>query len=192
MRSYQIDTYPTTPVVTTTECKTHLRVDHSDDDTYIATLQKAATATAEGITNRFFIETTLIQYGDRWEDITHLFRSPGAGITNIKYMTGGVLSAAIASSIYLFDSSVEPPQISLKEGQSWPTDNDDELRTIKVTYKVGYGTAASSVPEGIKQAILIMVGDWYENRQSVIVGRVVNLIPKTAEYLLNQYKVQVL
>ena len=191
MRSYQIDTYPSTQVVTTAECKTHLRIDHSEDDTYIASLERAAVATAEGITNRFFIETTLIQYGDTWDDISCLFRSPGSGMTNIKYMVGGSLTL-LSSSVYLFDKSVEPPELSLQEGQSWPTDNDDEKQTIKVTYKVGYGTTAATVPEGIKQAILIMVGDWYENRQSVIVGRVVNQIPKTAEYLLNQYRVQVL
>jgi hypothetical protein len=32
----------------------------------------------------------------------------------------------------------------------------------------------------------------YENRQSVIVGKIVSTIPKTAEYLMNPYKIQTL
>jgi hypothetical protein len=32
----------------------------------------------------------------------------------------------------------------------------------------------------------------YENRQSVVVGRIASRIPKTAEYLMNTLKVQTL
>jgi len=191
MRSFTIDTANTTQVVTTAECKTHLRVDHSEDDTYIATLERAATATAEGITNRYFLNTTLNQFGDTWEELCTLFRSPVSSVTHIKYYDEDNNQTTLATSVYQKDLEQQPARIGLKPSQSFPS-LANRINAVECQYVVGYGSAASSVPEGIKQAILIMVGDWYENRQSVIVGRVVNQIPKTAEYLLNQYKVQVL
>ena len=44
----------------------------------------------------------------------------------------------------------------------------------------------------IIQAVYLTIGHWYENRQSVIVGRQVNEMPMTSKYLLDQYKVQVI
>ena len=43
-----------------------------------------------------------------------------------------------------------------------------------------------------KQACLITIADMYENRQSVIVGRIASKIPKTAQYLLDTMKIQTL
>ena len=57
-------------------------------------------------------------------------------------------------------------------------------------YTVGYG-AASDVPDVIKQAILLTLGNWYENRMSVITGRTTTEMPMSAKFLLDTYKVQV-
>jgi uncharacterized phiE125 gp8 family phage protein len=60
-----------------------------------------------------------------------------------------------------------------------------------VKYSVGYGELSSDVPEGIKQAVLITIGNWYENRQTVITGRTATELPLSSQYLLEQYKIQV-
>ena len=67
----------------------------------------------------------------------------------------------------------------------------NQLNAVKITYSVGVNLA-SLIPEALKQAILILVGQWYENRQVAVVGRSVGTIPMTAQYLMNPYKVQTL
>ena len=48
----------------------------------------------------------------------------------------------------------------------------------------------TALSEVATQAVLITIADMYENRQSVIVGRIASSIPKTAQYLLDTLKIQ--
>ena len=52
------------------------------------------------------------------------------------------------------------------------------------------GAASTYVPDGIKQAVLLTLGNWYENRQTVITGRTATELPLSSQYLLDQYKIQ--
>ncbi|MGB9845891.1 MAG: head-tail connector protein [Desulfotomaculales bacterium] len=52
---------------------------------------------------------------------------------------------------------------------------------------VGY--EANDVPERIKQAILLLVGHWYDNREIAAAGRLVNEVPFTVNALLWQERV---
>ena len=64
------------------------------------------------------------------------------------------------------------------------------INAVHVKYTVGYGTASTDVPDGIKQAVLLTLGNWYENRQTVITGRTATELPLSSQYLLDQYKIQ--
>jgi hypothetical protein len=49
---------------------------------------------------------------------------------------------------------------------------------------------AANVPQSIKAAILLHVGQLYENREDIIVGAAVNKMPTGGiEHLLRQYRV---
>ena len=188
-RSFKVTSQAAAEILTTAEAKTHLKVDTTADDTYIDNLIKAATQSAQIFTNRFFIQTDIEQYGDNWNDIATLFKSPVSSVTHIKYFDSDNTEQTLDATIYTTDLIHQPARIGLQPNQSFP-DLAERTNAIKVTYQVGYGTAASSVPEGIKQAVLLSIGNWYENRQNVVVGRSVNELPKSAQYLLEQYKVQ--
>ncbi len=72
--------------------------------------------------------------------------------------------------------------------------NFKDLETLfksKVNDTVGYGSSASDVPEIIKQAILLTIGNFYENRNSVIIGRIATELPQNVKWLLDTYKVQI-
>ena len=43
----------------------------------------------------------------------------------------------------------------------------DDANPVLVTYVAGYGAAASAVPQRAKQAILLLVGHWYRQREAV-------------------------
>lgn len=189
MRSLSVITAASTDILTTSEVKDHLRVDVSTDDTLISNLIKAATQSAEIFTNRYFIETEVWMYADNWNEVSPLLKSPVSEIVLIKYYDSDDTQQTLAQSVYNEDLGYKPARITLAVDKSWPT-LSTRSAPLQVRYKIGYGTAASDVPEGIKQAVLLTIGNWYENRQEVVVGRVANELPKSAQYLLKQYKIQ--
>ena len=188
-KSFVVDTAAAAAILTTAEAKQHLKVDTSADDTYIDNLVSAATESAQIFTNRYFIKTTITQHGDTWNDMATLFKSKVDSITHIKYYDSDNTLQTLASSVYLEDLTHQPARIGLKPSQSFPS-LADRISAVQCNYVVGYGTAASDVPEGIRQAVLLTIGNWYENRQEVVVGRIATELPKSAQYLLEQYKIQ--
>ena len=190
-KGFTITTASTVALFTTSEAKTHLKVDTTADDTLIDNLIKAARESAEEYTNRYFIDTVITQHGDKWSDLDVLFKSPISRntSTSVRYYDEDNTIQTLATSVYIQDTIVEPSRITLNVDQSFPN-LADRIGAVQCTYTVGYGTTASDVPEAIKQAVLLTIGHWYENRQTVVVGRSVSEIPMAAQYLLDQYKVQ--
>ena len=189
MRYLEVVSHHNTQIVSTADLKTHLRVTYSDDDTYIASLEKAAVHMIEEYCNIFLLETTLRQYGNTFKDLNILFKSHIInGSYDVKYKK--------ASSWVDFTTSTElvqhikPPRVYMNEDATEPT-TDDIFQAWRCDYIVGYNET-QYIPEPIIQAIKITVADMYENRQSVIVGKIVSEIPKTAQYLMNPYKIQTL
>ena len=190
MRAYKIKTSLATKVLTTSEVKNHLKVDTTVDDTLIDNLISAAQNSCEEYTNRFFITKTLIQYGDVWNNISELFKSPAKTITSIKYYNTDNVLQTLSSSIYLLDLAVMPSRIGLQPNESFPS-IANRINAIEVTYDVGVDDP-SLVDDAIKQAVLLTIGHWYANRETVVVGRIASEVPMAAKYLLDQYKIQVI
>ena len=189
MKTYQVTTAATTYPVSLTEAKSHLKVDTSADDTYIESIIKAATQLSEEYTNRFFIDTVVTQYASNFKEIETLFKSKVSAVTHVKYYDSDNTLQTLDATVYEAQLNYEPAQIQLADGKSFPafTKRND---AVEVKYTVGYG-AASDVPEIIKQAILLTIGNFYANRQSVIVGRMVSELPQNSKWLLDTYKVQI-
>ena len=190
MRAYTVDTAAAAVLITTADAKAFLKVDISDDDTLIDNLVSAATESAQEYTNRFFIDTTLLQYGTKFSDLTELLKSPVDSITHIKYYDSDNVQQTLSSSVYSLIPAIEPSLISLSGRESYPS-VADRTDAIECKYVVGYGTASTDVPNAIIEAVYLTIGHWYQNRQAVVVGSQVNALPMGAKYLLDQYKVQV-
>jgi len=190
MRAYKVVTPATSNPLTLTETKTHLKVDTTADDTFITNLIRSATSSAQEYTNRFFIATTIQQYGDKWEDISNLFKSPVASVTVIKYVDPSGSLQTLSTDVYFVDDVNKPARIGLKPNQSFP-EIIDRLNAIYVEYVVGIAAGPDEVDEGIRQALLLTIGNWYQNRQAVVTGTIATELPMNAKFLLDQYKIQV-
>lgn len=188
-KSFVIDNDGGTGIITTAEAKTHLKVDTTADDTLIGNLIAAAVQSAQIYTNRFFLTTQIIQYGDKWEDIKVLFKSKVINVVSVKYYDSDNSLQTLSTDVWLADTKHQPARIGLKPNKDFPA-LADRINAVEVTYKVGYGDTAADVPQGIKQAVLLTIGNWYQNREEVVVGRIATELPKSAQYLLDQYKVQ--
>jgi|TARA_R110001592_G_scaffold225843_1_gene481806 uncharacterized phiE125 gp8 family phage protein len=190
MRTYQVVTAASTYPVTTSEAKTHLKVDTSADDTYIDNIIKAATQLSEEYTNRFFIDTVIEQTCSSFADLQTLFKSKVNTVTHVKYYDSDNSLQTLDATVYDTQLDYEPSQIQLAENQSFP-DITKRNDAVVAKYTVGYGSAASDVPEVIKQAILLTIGNFYQNRNSVVIGRISTELPLNVKWLLNTYKVQI-
>jgi uncharacterized phiE125 gp8 family phage protein len=188
-KSFVIDSAGGTGIITTSEAKAHLKVDTTADDTLIGNLIAAAVQSAEAFTNRFFLTTQIIQYGDKWEDISYLFKSKVSLVVDVKYYDKDNSLQTLSTDIWLSDIKHQPARIGLKPDKDFPQ-LANRINAVEAKYKVGYGDTAGDVPQGIKQAVLLTIGNWYQNREQVVVGRIATELPKSAQYLLEQYKVQ--
>ena len=189
-RSLKVDTAATTPIFTTAEAKDFLKVDTTADDTIIDNLVAAATESCQIYTNQYFINTVVTQYSDNWKEFYSLYKSPVSSITHIKYYDTNDSLQTLASSNYILDDTYQPARIGIAVDGELPN-VADRINAVQVKYTVGYGTASTDVPEGIRTAIILTVGNWYENRQSVITGRTATELPLSSQYLLDQFKIQV-
>ena len=189
-RSLKVDTAATTPIFTTAEAKDFLKVDTTADDTIIDNLVAAATESCQIYTNQYFINTVVTQYSDNWKEFYSLYKSPVSSITHIKYYDKDDSLQTLAASNYILDDTYKPARIGIAVDGELPN-VADRINAVQVKYTVGYGTASTDVPEGIRTAIILTVGNWYENRQSVITGRTATELPLSSQYLLDQFKIQV-
>jgi len=155
--------------VTLTEAKAHVRVTGTDEDTLITSLIIAARQHIEDLTGRAFIQQTWVLKMDQFpaDNLITLPRCPALSVTSIGYVDTDGNSQTVSSANYQTDLSSEPARIfpDPDASDTWPG-TDDVLDAVTVTYTAGYGTSASSVPQWIKQAVLLLVGHWYENREA--------------------------
>lgn len=189
MKTYQVITPASTYPVSLTEAKSHLKVDTTADDTYITSIIKAATQLSEEYTNRFFIDTVIDQTCSDFAQLQTLFKSKVSAVAHVKYYDNDNSLQTLSATIYDTQLQYEPSQIQLADDKSFPeiTKRND---AVVARYTVGYGSA-SDVPEIIKQAILLTIGNFYQNRNSVVIGRIATELPMNVKWLLDTYKVQI-
>lgn len=181
----KVITPPASEPVTLSEAKAQCRVDISTDDTLITSYISAARRLCERINWRAFMTQTLEVWFDAWPstDSIRLPRPPLQSVTYIKYYDEDSVVATLSSSTYFVDTISERGRIVLNTDQSWPSVTLRPANGVVVRYVAGWASAAD-VPETIKQAILLVVGHWYENREGVLIGSVSKSLEFSLESLL--------
>ncbi len=159
-------TAATTYPVTLAEAKLHCRVDIADDDTLITALITAATEMAEQKTGRAIMTQTLELTLDAFPDAFELTRVPVQSVTSVKYYDTTGAQQTLSNTLYALDAADDFgfAHISPVYAGVWP-DTRDQINAVAVRYVAGYADAAS-VPQSIKNWILLMVSTMYENRET--------------------------
>lgn len=166
---------PQSEPVTPAEAKTHLRVTDDNDDAYITTLIKVARRMCERYAGVSFITQTRVVKLDNFPSCVEEIEIPYGPVLAI---SGNDTAAPTpnALGITYVDDDDATQTLTLNTDfrldnhsaisrvypvDSWPTDVDDRVHAVSITYTAGF----TSVPEEVKQAILLQVGSMYENRQ---------------------------
>ena len=159
-------TAPSTYPVTLAEAKLHCRVDLADDDTLITALITAATEMAEQKTGRAIMTQTLELTLDAFPEAFELTRVPVQSITSVKYYDTTGAQQTLSNTLYALDAADDFgfAYISPVYAGVWPNTRD-QINAVAVRYVAGYADAAS-VPQSIKNWILLMVSTMYANRET--------------------------
>ena len=171
MYGVTVVTAPTVEPISLAEAKQHLRFEATVEDALISALIVAARKHCETATRRAFVTQTLRLTRDTfptWKEC-YQFRLPQPplqSVTNIQYIDSDGDTQTVSASDYVVDATSLPGRIGLADGAEWPTDVIEQIGAVKVNYVAGYGLAAS-VPETIKQAMLLLIGHWFVNREAV-------------------------
>lgn len=185
-------TGPAEEPVSVIEAKAHLRVSTAADDALIGSLITAAREYVESETRRALVT----QVWDLFMD------APPAGdevvlpmpklrsVESIQFHRADGTSGTVPSLEYFVDGASEPGRVRLVSGASWPSVELRPANGFQVRFEAGYG-GAGDVPQGIKQAILLLVGTLYENREDVVVAQGVNIgrLPFGMRALLGPFRV---
>ena len=165
--------------------KTHLRVDGDTEDAHLQVLLEAAVEYCEHFTGRVLAKRQLEVRLDGFPPgVLHVTAVPLHDVDSIAYVNAEGDLVTVDPAAYRVISTVEPP-IVLPEG-SWPSDVLAADGSVVLTVTAGY----DPLPKSIEQAILMMCGHYYENRE-VMRERFsrVSEMPFATSALLYPYKI---
>jgi uncharacterized phiE125 gp8 family phage protein len=182
--------------VSTADLKTHMRIDHSNDDTYIASLEKVAREHIEQLTSRKLITQTWYAYYHDFPENDEMCLPFGSlqSVTAVKYTDEDGDVTTWSSDEYIVQTDSTIGKIVLAWGYSWPSDSLYPSLPIEVEFVCGYCDSDADpflVPQNIIHAIKILVAELYENRENTIVG--MSKAPlRLVESLIANYRINIL
>jgi len=182
-----LKTGPATTAISLAEAKAFLRVDsdYDDDDSYITSLIGVATNVVEQFTRRRLITQTYNIYYDEFPPFMDLQVGNVASVTHVKYYDTNNTLQTLDTSEYDVDIRVKPGRIYQAEDGNFPN-TYERANSVEVEFVVG--SAASDVEDAIKQAMYIVIGRYYENRQDVVTGTIASELPLMVDHLLTPYR----
>jgi uncharacterized phiE125 gp8 family phage protein len=200
-------TAPTDEPLSLAQAKAHLRVDGTAEDDLIHALIEAARARAEDETHRALITQT-------WEYTRDWLEEPGTTPTSptalslplpplqqvtqfayydstnaLAYLHDEVGSPTVTGNL-IVDTHSSPARIAPLAGAVWPA-TGSQINAVTVRFVAGYGNNGDAVPTPIKQAMLLMLGLWFESREAAVIGTISSELPLGAKWLLEPYRVMV-
>lgn len=164
------------------EAKAQCRVEDDASDGLINSLIAAATEHVEIYTGRAIITQTWKLTLDAFTDSIMLAKGTVASVTYVKYYDVDGVEQTVSADDYTVDISSDPQWIVVNSDASWPSTLDG-INAVNITFVAGYST----IPPSFKHAILLLIGQWYDNRSDVTERQMISM-PNAVEALLRGYR----
>lgn len=152
-------------LVTIDEVKAQCRVFHDFEDDYLTSLIVPHSDLAQAYTRRMLTIGVAVIFVEEYCPVIQL---PFGEVTAVTE----VLIDGVDTTDYEFNEITQKIKINVKFSE------------VKVTFDAGY----DSVPDVVKQAILVSINTAFVNRDDVVVGQTVMKLPRTSEDLLDRVK----
>ena len=188
---------PNVEPITLAEARLHLRLDtfgsppSHPDDSLVEVIISAARGMAENYLNHSIANREVVLQLDDFgtDGYISLQDWPVVGIASVEYLDSTGAAQTWASNQYILDGASQPAR--LYPVTDFP-EVQDRVNAVTVTFDAGYTDGESPntypMPKAIKQAILLMIGHLYENRQDVTYAQHYQL-PMGSVSLLQPYRI---
>ena len=180
---------PAVTPVSLAEVRRQLRIEHEDDDLLLVRLINVATAYTDvmGALGHAMISQKWGQWVTNTpEQSVKLTLGPVISVDAVKYYdTDGNLQTDTLSNYEIYGTQFAKT-IGPKEGFNWPV-AEDRSDAIRIEYTIGYGTSASDVPDTLRHAMMMLIGHWYENRETTMMDELSN-IPYGFDALMDMHR----
>lgn len=180
-------TPPAAEPVTLAEAKEHLRLETAEDDGYVTTLIQAARQYIEEVCWRGVVTQTMETVLDGFPcgDKVELRGGNLGGITSVTYTDPDGVSQTLSPSAYEADTVSVPGRLLLAYEEDWPSTRA-RWDAVRVRYTVGW--AAADVPAPLRQALLLLVAQMYEQRVPEVTGASIGKLEFAVDALLSPYR----
>ncbi|KQV85441.1 head-tail connector protein [Rhizobacter sp. Root1221] len=188
----RIVTSPTFEPVSMLEVFQHCRIDGDPEDPpefeagILPVYIQAAREHAEAHTGLVLTDAVYQLRVDAFCDPLPLPVSPVGSIASLRYIDADGVEQLLDDAAYWLDDDPGAPSVRPVYGSSWP-DARDDVGAIRINFQAPYvaSDSTAAVPASIKQAMLLMIGHWYENREQVVLGTIATQVPMGASMLLD-------
>jgi len=176
---------PAEEPVSLADAKAFLRVDDNAEDGLVTTLASAARLHVESVTGRAMIVQSWRLVLDAWPTERSIA------------LPVGPVNALTAVTVFDLDDEaheLDLEQFSVQAGRLLlprAVEGAPALRErlgLEIDYVAGHGEDATGVPADLKQACLVLVGYWFENRDAVIVAGSGSVVPAGFDRLVAPYR----
>jgi uncharacterized phiE125 gp8 family phage protein len=177
---------PAVEPVTLEQARKHLKVDVIDgtnpDDDLILSLISAAREHVEQNTQTIIATRPITVTADGFgSDEVDLGLWPVKSVTAVRYEMFPGTYATVPSAYYTLDLYSKPAVLRSVSG--WPQSTGRPNSVI-----VELVAGMDEVPKSLKQAMLLLIGHWYENREAVNIGNITSELPKGVDALLTPHR----
>lgn len=173
--------------ITVSEAAAFLRLDGSPipEQDFVSGLIVAARKAAENYLNRTIVERSRTIFLDTFTPVIDLPDGDVTSVDEVRYIdTNGAVQTV--SNYILNENRLTPAY-----GETWP-ETRAQIGAVTIIYTAGYTPEGSppedTTPEPIKQAMYLMIGDMYDNREAVSQGNEYRMNP-TVQNLLFPYRI---
>ncbi len=197
---------PAEEPVSVIEAKAHLRLDGGAETDLLAALIAGAREVAETLTGRALVTQSWTVSLDGWADgavgrpaglapaphcarlALALPRPPLISVESVTTFDADGAASLWAPAAYFVDRAAVPGRIVRLRGAPWPMPGRP-LGGIEIAFTAGYGDA-DAVPAALRQAILLLVAHWFENREPVPPRTIGTPVPAAVYGLLAPFRVR--
>ncbi len=186
--SLVLKTPPALEPITLVEAKTHLRLDVTAEDAYVAALITTARLQVESALSIALLHQTWSYLLDAWPQspIIPLPLSPIAQLVSIKSYDANDSPTTHAPGNFQLDGTASPPRLLQKAIPV--TTALRAMNAIEISFVAGFGATPAAVPAPIRHALLMLVAHWYENRDVVDIEQTSAKIPNPISTLLMPWR----